>query len=317
MQSKEKFLSKPINACIAAIICCALWGSAFPFIKIGYLLFEIQGADYYTQILFAGIRFTLAGVLTVIFGSIVSKKILLPKKSSIIKIPVLSLFQTVFQYIFFYIGLAHTTGTKASVINSVSVFFAVIISAVIFRQDRLTLKKAAGCIIGFAGVVIINFSAAGSLDFDFGILGDGFIVLSSLSYAFSSVFLKKFSRSENTVVLSGYQFFFGGIVMIIVGLIFGGNISVFSFKGALLIIYLAFVSAAAYTLWGLLLKYNNVSKVAVFGFMTPVFGCILSALFLKEAMTQTVVQVIISLIFVCAGIYLVNIKGNRKKQKEN
>lgn len=315
MNKREKFLSKPLNVCLLATICCTLWGSAFPCIKIGYSLFDIQGGDYFSQILFAGIRFTLAGILIIVFGSIISKDFLFPKKGSFLKIPVLSLFQTILQYIFFYIGLANATGTKSSIINGVSVFFAVIISAVIFKQDRLTVKKIIGCIIGFLGVVIINFSS-GSFDFNFKISGEGFIIISSLSYAFSSVFLKKFSESENPVVLSGYQFTLGGITMIVFGVIFGGRITQADFKGTVLLIYLAFISAAAYTLWGILLKYNDVSRVAVFGFMTPVFGCLLSALFLKEEITQTAFQIIFSLLLVCLGIYAVNSKSKNKNLKE-
>lgn len=312
MDKKAKFLSKHVNVCLFAMICCALWGSAFPCIKIGYSLFDIEGSDYSSQILFAGIRFTLAGILIIAFGSIISKSFLFPKKSSLKKISVLSLFQTVLQYIFFYIGLAHTTGTKSSIINSVSVFFAVIISAVVFKQDKLTVKKITGCIIGFLGVVVINFSNAGGIDFSFNFSGEGFIIISSLSYAFSSVFLKKFSKSENPVVLSGYQFAAGGIFMAAFGLVIGGKIMQADFKGIILLVYLAFVSAAAYTLWGILLKYNDVSRVAVFGFMTPVFGCLLSSLFLKEKLTQSAVQIIFSLLLVCFGVYAVNSKSKIK-----
>ncbi|MDD6728148.1 MAG: DMT family transporter [Eubacteriales bacterium] len=313
MKSKKEILSSTLGVCLAAGVCCLLWGSAFPFIKIGYSLFSIQGGDYSSQILFAGIRFTLAGILTVLFGSIISNRFLIPKRSSLAKIPVLSLFQTVLQYIFFYIGLANTTGTKSSVINSISVFFAVIISTVLLK-DRLTAKKTVGCIVGFVGVVIINLTASNGFDAEFSIIGEGFIILSALSYAFSSVFLKIFSKSENTVVLSGYQFVLGGVVMILAGIILGGEISTVSVKGVLLVIYLAFVSAAAYTLWGALLKYNEVSRVAVFGFMTPIFGCVLSALFLREKLTQTALQVIISLLLVCVGIYLVNAKDSKRKE---
>lgn len=317
MSENKRLFTGRLSVCIFAVLCCALWGSAFPCIKIGYSLFGIQSADWASQILFAGIRFTLAGVMTVAFASCLGKRLLLPEKTSVPKICVLALFQTALQYIFFYIGLAHTQGTKASVINSVSVFFSVIISAVMFRQDRLTLKKAVGCVIGFAGVVIINYASSGVKGFAFALTGEGFIVLSSLSYALSCVFMKKFSRSDNTVMLSGYQFILGGLVMTAAGVAFGGKISQPSAKGAVLVLYLAFVSAAAYTLWSLLLSRNDVSSVAVYGFMTPVFGCLLSAVILKEELAQTALQTIISLILVCVGIYLVNSGGNRSGFKNN
>lgn len=307
MQNKKNVLKNPLFVCLLATLCCALWGSAFPSIKTGYRLFEISSQDYSSQILFAGIRFFLAGLLTIFFGSILSKKLLLPKKSSAGKTALLALFQTVLQYVFFYIGLAHTTGTKGSIINSTSVFFAVIISSLIFKQERLNASKLFGCVIGFAGTVIINLASSG-LNADISFLGEGFIVLSSLSYAVSSVLIKRFSAYENPVTLSGYQFALGGIVMALFGALSGGRLTVLTIKGTVLLLYLAFVSAMAYTLWGVLLKYNEVSQVAVYGFMTPVFGCIMSAVFLKESASQSAVQTVLSLVLVCIGIYLVNKK---------
>ena len=136
--------------------------------------------------------------------------------------------------------------------------------------------------------------------------GEGFIFLSTVAYAFSSVFLKRFSVKDNPVMLSGYQFVAGGIIMIIVGAVMGGNIHVTSGKALLLLLYLAMLSAVAYSVWGVLLKYNPVSRVAVFGFMNPVFGVILSALLLHEGDQAGGLVSIISLILVCIGIYAVN-----------
>jgi drug/metabolite transporter (DMT)-like permease len=76
-----------------------------------------------------------------------------------------------------------------------------------------------------------------------------------------------------------------------------------------MLLYLATVSAVAYSLWGILLKYNPVSKVAVFGFMNPVFGVILSAILLREEGSLSLIS-IVSLVLVCIGIYIVNAKKN-------
>jgi drug/metabolite transporter (DMT)-like permease len=303
----EKLIRHPAVVCLVAMVCCALWGSAFPFIKIGYSLFKVNSDDVSTQILFAGVRFFLAGVLVVLFGSAISKKFLCPKAENIWRVSALSLFQTVLQYSFFYIGLAHTTGTKSSVLNSTGVFFAVVISCILLKQEKMSWQKIIGCVIGFAGTVIINV-AGGDFGGGFSLLGEGFIILSSVSYAMSSVLIKQFSKRENTVTLSGYQFALGGLVMIVFGLASGGRLSGdIGIVGILLLIYLSFLSAVAYTLWGVLLKYNDVSKVAVFGFMTPVFGCLFSALFLKEGMAGNSLKTIIALALVCLGIVIVNI----------
>lgn len=139
-------------------------------------------------------------------------------------------------------------------------------------------------------------------------MGEGFIILSALSYAVSSVLIKQYSRNDNPVALSGYQFILGGLVMIAVGLAGGGRLNFSSKKAFCIILYLALLSAVAYTLWGILLKYNPVSRVTVFGFMTPVFGCILSAVLLKESIGNNGIRIFSALILVSLGIIMVNLK---------
>ena len=216
----KKIFTKKINVALAAMLCCALWGSAFPVIKIGYNFLNIAGSDTSSQILFAGVRFFLAGFFTILLGSIFADKfIVIKKKENWKNVAVLAVFQTVMQYVFFYIGLAHTTGSKSSILDSTSVFFAVLISCLIFKQEKLTINKIIGCIIGFVGVVLINITS-GSQVGSFAFNGEGFIILSALSYAFSSVLVSRYSKSESPVALSGYQFMLGGAVMILAGLIF-------------------------------------------------------------------------------------------------
>ncbi len=294
---------------LTAAVCCLLWGSAFPAIKLGYSYLDIKSGDNATIILFAGIRFFLAGVLTVVLFSAVKRKALIPKKTAFKKIAVLSLFQTVIQYIFFYLGLAYTSGERGSVISGASVFFAIIISAFIFRSEKLGANKIIGSVIGFAGVITVSLDAFVSTG---GFTGEAFILISSISYAFSSNFIKEYSKTEEPTMLSGWQFMAGGAVMVIFGLIFGGRLEVINASGILITLYLAFVSAAAYSLWSILLKYNEVSRVAVCSFMTPVFGCILSALFVRGE-RFSVPAIIISLILVAAGIIIVNYSSKIKK----
>lgn len=310
--SKSK-LSKTAVMVPLALLCCFLWGSAFPMVKTGYELFGVGENDTASQILFAGMRFALAGILVIIFGSAIAKKPLYPKtKSEVGHILILALFQTVLQYIAFYIGLAHTSGVKSSVLVSLNVFLSLIISAVVFKMEKLTAAKLLGVVVGFAGVVIINFEAGGFAGFS--INGEGAIILSAFAYSVSSVLIKKYSVSENPVMLSGWQFLVGGIVMIAGGLAFSGRVDIsLSIVNFAALLYLALISAVAYTVWGLLLKHNPVSKVAVIGFTNPVFGVLLSALLLGETAEAFSFKNLISLVFVCLGIYIVNAKLGKKK----
>lgn len=312
MKSSEDLLKKNWVVCIIAMVCCLLWGSAFPCIKIGYRMFAIASSDTASQILFAGVRFTLAGILTVAIGSVIAGKGLFPERGNWHMVFKLCMCQTVIQYLLFYVGLAHTTGVKSSIIEASNVFVAILISSLLFHYEELGKKKILGCLIGFAGVVLININGSG-FDASMSFLGEGCILLSTISYAFSSVLIKSYSRKENPVTLSGYQFMAGGAVMAAAGFLLGGRLHGFTVSSVSLLVYMAVISAVAYSLWGILLKYNPVGKVAVYGFMNPVFGVILSAVLLGEKNQAFTIQGLVSLLLVCGGIYMVN----REQEPEN
>lgn len=306
----ESIFSKTFFVWFGALICCFLWGSAFPFIKLGYICFNIPETAIATQILFAGVRFFLAGILAILIGSVTRKKFIYPKGEGWLCVFKLSSFQTIGQYVLFYIGLAHTSGVRASIMEGTNVFVAIFIASLIFHQEKLTPKKIIGSILGFGGVVLINV-AGNSLGEGNFYSGDLLVFASTVCYAFSSVFLKRYSKSEDPIVLSAYQFLIGGLIMAVVGFLCGGRFNLLESgtKGILILGYLAFISAVAYSLWGILLKYNSISRVSVFGFMNPMFGVILSAILLKEGSVLSATG-IASIILVCLGIFIVN-KGEK------
>ena len=119
--------------------------------------------------------------------------------------------------------------------------------------------------------------------------------------------IKHYSSKADTVMLSGWQFFVGGLILMLVGTMAGGDIAAQGGKAYVMLIYLGFISAVAYTLWGVLLKYNPVSRIAVFGFTNPVFGVILSTILLNEG-NKLNYKYVIALALVCVGLYLVNTK---------
>lgn len=290
--------------------CCILWGSAFPCVKIGYKLFQIDTSSVPTLILFAGTRFSLAGVMVIIFGSVSKKKFLLPKAKNWWRVGLVSLFQTGLQYTFFYIGLANCTGVKSSVLNGLGVFFTIIAACFIFRTEKFNLIKLLGCILGFGGVILINLG--GDFSFTFTLLGEGFVIFSGLSSAIAAGLVKIFAKHEDTTALCGWQFLCGGILLVIIGLSAGGRITHIDVGAAFMLLYLGFLSACAFTLQGFLLRYNPVSKVAVFKSTNPLFGSVFSALILGETSQLLSWFTLIALVLVCTGIFVINKFGEKK-----
>ncbi len=310
----SSFFTKNYIICICAIFCCILWGSAFPCVKIGYKLFNVNTDSVPSLMLFAGTRFALAGILVIIFGCITQKRFLVPKAKNLWRVGLLSVFQTSLQYTFFYIGLAHTAGVKASVLNGLGVFFTIIIACFIFRTEKFNLVKLTGCILGFGAVILINLN--GDFSFEFSILGEGFVILSGLSAAVSAGLVKIFSKHENTTALCGYQFLIGGVILIIIGLSFGGAFRPVSVGSIFMLLYLALLSACAFTLQGFLLKYNPVSKIAVFKSTNPLFGAVFSAVILGESDKLLSYFTLIAIVLVCLGIFIINKFGEKRLKNE-
>lgn len=297
-----------------ATFCVLLWGSAPSGIKLGYQFFQIDAADTMTILLFAGTRFAIAGIMVIIAYSIINRKVITPKRTSAKGILCLALSQTALQYLFYYIGTAHATGVKVSILSGSSTFFCVFVASLIFRQEKLTVNKVIGCTLGLVGIILINLQGSSeTLSLEMSFLGEGFILLSTLANSFSSAFIRHFSQNDDPVMLSGYQFTLGGLMLAAVGLIGGGRLTHITPEGIAVLLYLCCVSAVAYTLWSLLLKYNPVSKVTIYNFLMPIFGVILSTILLGERGAFTLYTVV-SLLLVCGGIWLVNFVKNAGKE---
>ncbi|MCH4267199.1 MAG: DMT family transporter [Brevundimonas sp.] len=288
---------------LLAILCCALWGSAFPAIKSGYALLQVAPTDIASQLLFAGWRFALAGVILLIVAVGMKKPVLAMSGRQAGQVALLGLTQTAIQYVFFYIGLAHATGVKSSIMNATSVFFSVVLAHFIYADDRLSGRKALGCLIGFLGVVVVNLGGGGEFGFDFTLLGEGFIVIAAFVLAAASIYGKRLSRNLDPMVMTGWQLAIGGLILTAAGVAMGGRIQGLDLTSGTLLLYLALLSSVAFAVWSLLLKHNPVGMIAAFNFLIPVFGVSLSAFFLGESMLRW--SYLIALILVCAGIWLV------------
>lgn len=303
MSAGNKFPFDKKIVFILALLPCLLWGSAFPAVKTGYALLQIGAEDTAGQLLFAGYRFTGAGLLLLLFCPLSGRNILDLHGTDFFRLALLGLIMTTLQYIFFYIGLARVSGVAGSILTGTSTFFAVLLAHLVFRNEHLTRRVALGCLAGFAGVISVNLGR-GPLELGFSLKGEGFMVLAALCGAAGGVYGKIVSRVVDSVVMTGWQLVFGGSVLVILGWLGGGAVSGFSPSSGMLMLYLSLLSSAAFALNASLLKHHPVSLITVFQFTVPIFGAALSALFLGDRLWEW--KNLMALVLVCLGIYLVS-----------
>lgn len=309
-EKNESLFKKPYIIMLLALFSCFLWGSAFPAIKVGYNLFEISGSDTYGKILFAGYRFFLSGIMILVFCIFTGRKIK-AKKDEIKGLLLLGLLQTAINYTFFYIGVSNTSGTKGSILSATGTLFSVILAHYFYQEDKLTNKKILGLILGFIGVVLVNING-GSVDGGFSLTGEGFVLMASLIGAISGIYTKKLAKRIDTFLVTAYQLLIGSIFLITVGYLGGAETLSFTRQNIWLLLYLAFISAAAFSIWTILLKYNGVGKVTIYKFTVPIFGTFLSYIFLNERLLGT--NVILAITLVSFSIILINLDKTKKSR---
>jgi len=284
-----------------ALGCCLLWGSAVPGVKIGYQMLGILPADTASLLLFAGLRFALAGLLLLGLALGTGRPIV-PKPGRLGELAVLGLVSTAGQYLFYYVGLAHSSGVKVSITTSTSTFFSVLLAHWLYVDDRLTGQRLLGCLLGFAGVVAVNLTGPG-LDLEVSLLGEGFIVIAALLFSLAGIYGKRLSRDMEPATMTGWQLLLGGLMLTAAGVLGGGRFTGFDASALGLLVYLAALSAAAFSLWSVLLKHNPVGRIAIFNTAIPIFGVLLSALFLGEDVMEW--KNVAALALVSLGIWLV------------
>ncbi|MBT3320360.1 MAG: DMT family transporter [Clostridia bacterium] len=297
---------------IAALFCCLLWGSAFPSVKISYSLLNL--ANEFQKILFAGIRFTIAGLAVLVFAKVKLKIRIKPTRSEMPFILLIAMLQTFGMYTLYYIGIGNTTGVKASILVSMSVFVVVILAHFVFKNDKLSWRKIIGLILGIAGVVLVNFSLLDASLFSFSLTGEGFIAISSLFSAATAILIRKNAGKVDAVKLNGWQLFIGGLLLMTVGFIGYPHFPAFTWATGLLLIYLAAISAVAFTVWFVLIRHHNVSYLSQFKFAIPIFGSLLSVIFIPEE--HLGLEILAAILLVALGTLIVNRRSKKNLKLE-
>ena len=276
----DRIFGTPVYAVLLAIFCNVLWGSAFPFIKMGYRLFAIDSANTPSILCFAGVRFMLGSFL-VLLGSVLLQNRVprFPRGKVATECCALGLWQTTFQYAFYYIAVAMLTGAFGGILNSTQSFLGVIFAHFLYgNADRMTPAK----------------------------------LLATVIFTLSGPWNKAVTKKADSFAVCFINLFVGGAALFVLGTALGGHLGSVNPLGILVLLYLAFICGAGYVLWALLMKNNPVSRIAIFGFVNLVVNVLLSAVLNGEPLFRW--QYLAALVFVCVGIWLVN-KAPAQKEK--
>jgi len=286
-----------------ALICAFFWGLSYPLVKLNQTAFVVVGIG--SLMLVAGLRFVISGGIIVLWNLLRHRRNpaipACPSWSSIPHILILALSLTAVHYLFMYMGLGICTGSKSSILKQTSVLLVIFFSGVFFPNDKLTVKKVIGCLLGFSSVIVCGLPLS---DFDFVPAGDIPILLASLSTAVGDLYTKRISCKWDPIFLSGWQQFIGGIILISGGLIGGGTITQITHYAVAVLLVVCGSSIIAYTLYMVLTKYCELSKISLYKLTIPVFSVLTSGILLHENIVK--LQYWAAILLVSSGVLISN-----------
>ena len=137
-----------------ALLVMLLWGTLFPMVKLGYSAYNIVKIG--DVLFFAGVRFTICGALICLYTLITDKNSFKATIPSLMPILLSGFFAIILHYGFTYTALKLTDSSKTAILKQVGVLFYVCFSSLFFKEDKLTVNKLIGVILGFAGIIAIN-----------------------------------------------------------------------------------------------------------------------------------------------------------------
>lgn len=290
---------------LLASLCQALWGVVFPVIKKSYELFSISGVG--STLLFASIRFMIAGVILLLLDTFMEKRFPVLDKKGYASVFMLGTIQTGLAYAFQYIAMISASSINCSILNGTGVIFSTIIAHFISKDDKMNGRKVLGGVLGFIGVLVC-FLWGGKLE-GFSLKGEGLMLLSILTFVTGTNLSRIVTTGIKSVVVSGYNLLVGGAELFILSLFLGGRIGNGGLYGIMCLVFLSLTSCVCLYLWTALSSANSVSKVAVFQCINPITGAIAASLLLGENVFQP--KYIVSVLLVVISIIIIT-KGRKK-----
>ncbi len=297
-----------LNTIFLAIIACLLWSSAFVGIKIGL--------KYTTPLQFAGIRFFLAGLYILPFtGNL--RQSFTKLKTNYKQVIRVALFQTFLLYSLFYTGISMVPASLTAIVVGSGPLFVAIIAHLALGNDKLTFRKLAIISLGLMGVVIITVSQK-HFSWTEGKVFWGLLILvfSNIASSIGNVVIVKYKSGLSPLLLNSLQLMTGGLALFLLSIPIEGldlHFHPAEYYGALL--WLSFLSAAAFSIWFILLKRPGVkvSDLNIWKFIIPVFGSILSWIILPDEHPALIP--IIGMFVIASSLVFLNL-NNRKQRKK-
>lgn len=284
----------PPSFYLQVLTCALLWGSAFPVIKNSYTQLHID--SYGEQLVFAGSRFFLAGLMVLPFcrGNVWKKL----RRAPTWQLIAIMLGQTYFQYIFFYYGLSISTGTLGALLVGAGSFWWMLLAPLILKTPpprRVHWLLLACCSMGIACAVYSPGQALRNAG-----LGTAAFLAASFSGAVAATFMKKVAPLSGSRSSTAFALATGGLLLLLTAAPYWQSYAAhFSLTTLLVTVYLAFLSATAFAIWNRLIEQYSVNVLSTYRFLIPLMGVLESVIFIQGEKLRPGLIIGAGIVFLC------------------
>ena len=272
-----------------------IWGGTFFLSEI--LLLELSPF----QIVFH--RVSIAALVMVLYITI--KGIALPKDGRTwLALAVMGLLNNAIPFSAIVFGQQYITGGMASILNSTTAFFGVMLSGIFLKEEAITMPKVIGVIMGILGVIIImGFDTLSSLSLTN--IGQILIISSSISYAFASIWGKFQVKNLGVEVTATGMLITSSVWMFILAtMVEGLPFEALSMRSTLSLLTFAILcTSVAYLLYFAILKQAGAANLTLVTIIIPPFALILDALALGEMVS---LQELIGFVIISLGLLVIS-----------
>jgi drug/metabolite transporter (DMT)-like permease len=287
-----------VNEWGAFVLLGLIWGSSFLWIKIG-----VEDITPFVLVTLR-ISFGLLGLLVVMA---VQRQSFPRDRSTIMKYVFMGVFNLVLPFLLITWGETRIDSSMAAILNGAQPLFVIVIVHFWLHDEKITLPRLAGLIIGFVGVIVLvaQDAIAGSRPGD--ILGQLAVVLAAISYATALTFSRKYLRGTKPVVQSTMILVIGAIIMWTLTPVVSRPMVLPSTPLTwLAVIWLGLLGLCiAYLLFFYLNNVWGPTRASLVTYVFPVVGVALGIIFLSEPLTW---NMLVGSILVVGGIVAVNRK---------
>lgn len=295
-------LTENAKAIIAWLNVCIIWGTTYLFIKIG--------VSHMPPMLFAGIRWIIAGVVFV--GFLKWRGRPLPKALEVVHLAVVGIaLLGLANGLLVFAELWIPSGLAALVITTVP-FCMVGLESLLPKGAKLNATILAGLIMGFVGVGLIFEEDVKYLSEPNNLLGVLGLLGSVIFWSAGSLYSKYVKVDVHPLMGSAVQMLIAGIFLSVIGISIGElpRLS-FEINGVLSLAYLIIMgSIVGYTSYLYVIAKLPLSFVSTYTYINPVIALFLGWIILDEKLNF---QIAIAAAVIIAGVFIVKQGAARLK----